>query len=69
MGSEEKLWWIPSRKGMFKVKVFFGALPNVAGSSFPWKSVLRTKAPPRVAFFVWSAVLRKILTLDNLRKR
>jgi hypothetical protein len=24
--------------------------------------------PPRVAFFVWTTVLRKILTMDNLRK-
>ena len=29
----------------------------------------RTKSPPRAAFFVWSAALGKILTLDNLRKR
>ena len=59
MGSEDKL----SKKGMFKVKEFFGALSNVACSGFPWKSVWRTKAPPRAAFFVWSVVLRKILTL------
>jgi hypothetical protein len=31
--------------------------------------VWRTKAPPISVFFVWSAVLGKILTLDNLRKR
>jgi hypothetical protein len=31
--------------------------------------VWRTKSPPRAAFFVWSAALRKILTLDNLWKR
>ena len=29
----------------------------------------RMQAPPRVAFFVWSTGLDKILTLDNLRKR
>jgi hypothetical protein len=29
----------------------------------------RTKAPPKATFFVWSAALGKILTLDNLRKR
>ena len=27
------------------------------------------KAPLRVAFFVWTAALGKILTLDSLRKR
>jgi hypothetical protein len=29
----------------------------------------RTQAPLRVAFFVWSVGLDKILTLDNFRKR
>jgi hypothetical protein len=36
---------------------------------FPWKSIWRTKAPVKVAFFAWSAALGKILTIDNLRKR
>jgi hypothetical protein len=31
--------------------------------------VWRTQAPPRAAFFTWSAALGKILTVDNLRKR
>jgi hypothetical protein len=35
----------------------------------PWKSIWKSKAPTRVAFFVWTAVLGKILTLDNLRKK
>ena len=35
----------------------------------PWKSIWKSKAPTRVAFFVWMAVLGKILTLDNLRKK
>jgi hypothetical protein len=38
-------------------------------SSFPWKSIWKVKVLPRMAFFVWTATLRKILTLDNLRKR
>jgi hypothetical protein len=37
--------------------------------SFPWKNIWRVKAPTRVAFFVWSATLGKILTHDNLLKR
>ena len=36
---------------------------------FPWKSVWKVRAPPRVAFFVWTAAHGKILTMDNLRKR
>ena len=30
---------------------------------------MEIKTPPRVAFFVWNAVLGKILIIDNLRKR
>jgi hypothetical protein len=35
----------------------------------PWKIIWKSKAPPRVAFFVWMAVLGKILLMDNLRKK
>ena len=59
----------PPKKGIFKVKYFFGALSIVEGRVFPWKSLWRTKSPPRVVLFVWSVTLGKILTLDNLRKR
>jgi hypothetical protein len=68
-GSEDKLWWIPSKKGLFKVGSFFSSLACDVRSHFPWKSVWRTQAPPRAAFFAWSAALGKILTGDNLRKR
>jgi hypothetical protein len=45
------------------------ALTIIVGSPFPWKSVWRGKTHSRVAFFVWTAALGRILTLDNLRKR
>ena len=38
---------------------------NSASVVGPWKS----KAPPIMAFFMWTSVLEKILTLDNLRKK
>jgi hypothetical protein len=66
---EDRLWWISSKRGLFKVKDFFIALTCNDYRRFPWKSVRRTQAPPRAGFFVWSAALGKILTLDNLRKR
>ena len=44
-------------------------LPNHPQGNFPWKRVWKAKAPSRVAFFVWTAALGKILTMDNLRKR
>jgi hypothetical protein len=51
------------------VKSFYNILISNVSVPFPWKSIWRTKAPPRVAFFVWSAALGKILTMDNLRKK
>ena len=51
-GIQDKLWWIPSKRGTFKVKDFFRALSRAEGRGFPWKSVWRTKSLPRVAFFV-----------------
>jgi hypothetical protein len=49
---------------IFEVSFFYQALSSLVGFSFPWRS----KAPSRVAFFVSTATLRRILTLDNLRK-
>ena len=37
--------------------------------SFLWKSILKAKVPLRVSFFVWTAALGRICTVDNLRKR
>jgi hypothetical protein len=65
----DRLWWVSSKKGLFKVKSFFSSLTCSGDSRFPWKCVWQTQAPPRAAFFTWSAALGKILTMDNLRKR
>jgi hypothetical protein len=51
------------------VRSYYVVLIRKNGPSFPWKSIWHVKAPTRVAFFVWSAALGKILTHDNLRKR
>ena len=42
---------------------------STASESFLWKIIWRSKIPPRVSFFSWTAVLGKILSTDNLRKR
>jgi hypothetical protein len=68
-GGVDKLWWLHSRKGLFEVKTFYRALSPLGFSSFPWKSIWRSKAPHRVAFFAWSAAWGKIFTVDNLRRR
>jgi hypothetical protein len=67
-GSKDELLWVPSKRGIFKVKSFLCSL-CYEESRFPWKSVWRTQAPLRAAFFAWLAALGKILTLDNLRKQ
>jgi hypothetical protein len=32
------------------------------------EKVFRSQVPPRVAFFVWTAAMGRVLTIDNLRK-
>jgi hypothetical protein len=67
-----KICWIPSKRKSFEVKSYYQVLSHPSSNvraSFPWKGIWKVKAPPRVAFFVWTAILGKILTLDNLRKR
>jgi hypothetical protein len=50
------------------VKSYYHVLFTPVSFHFLWKSIWKVKAPSRVEFFVWMAVLGKILTLDNLRK-
>ena len=45
------------------------ALLGVCTQSFPWRSIWEQKVPSKVAFFVWTAALGTILTIDNLRKK
>ena len=45
----------PSHKGIFDVRSFYKILANKDNPSFPRKSIWRTKAPLKVAFFAWSA--------------
>jgi hypothetical protein len=63
LGDEDRIGW------SLKCKSFYQVLTSLNGSHFSWKSILRVKAPSRVAFFVWTTTLGKILMLDNLRKR
>jgi hypothetical protein len=64
----DRLWWVSSKRGMFKVKSFFSSLACSEGSRFLLKSVWRTQALSMVAFFAWSTALGKILIMDNLRE-
>ena len=61
--------WRGSSKEGFQVKSYYRALLPMSDRSVPWKSIWKTKAPPRVSFFVWAAALGHILTIDNLRRQ
>ena len=68
-GGVDKICWIPLKRKNFEVKSYYQVMVNPAPIIGHWKSIRKSKVPPRVAFFVWTAVLGKILTLDNLRKK
>jgi len=65
---EDKMCCIPTRNKSFEVKSYYKVLLSPIQSSFLWKSIWKVKVPLRVAFFVWTATLGKILTLDNLER-
>jgi hypothetical protein len=75
VGRVDRICWTPSKRKCFEVRSFFSVLSPVSDryevgcSSFPWKGIWKVKVLLRVSFFVWTASLGKILTLDNLRKR
>jgi len=56
----------PVQKGVFGVKSFYNVIGCHDGVHFSWKIVWRNYVLLRVAFFVWSAALEKILTMDSL---
>ena len=61
-------WKLSPDKG-FQVKSYYKELSSMGVGCFPWKSIWKTKVPPRVGFFSWIAAMGKILTADNLRRR
>jgi hypothetical protein len=63
---EDQVCWSPSRRGCFEVKSYYKIISLKTPMVFPWKSIWKARAPPWVAFFVWTAAHGKILTIDNL---
>ena len=66
---EDKMCWAPAKSKGFEVSSYYQALLDVCTQSFPLRSVWKQKVPSRVTFFVWTAALGTILTIDNLRKK
>jgi hypothetical protein len=48
------------RREIFEVKSYYKLKVNLVPVDGPWKIILKSKVPPRVAFFTWTAVLGKI---------
>lgn len=61
--------WEGSKSKAFSVKSFSLMLSQNNRSDFLWKTLWKSVAPSRVAFFVWEAANEAILTEDNLRTR
>ena len=61
--------WSLRGTGVCGVQSYYGVLQAPRKIYFPWRRIWCVKAPKQVAFFVWTAAWRKILTNDNLRKR
>lgn len=56
-------------RGDFKVSSYYKALVPTGVAKFPQKGIWKLKFLTRVAFFIWTASLGRILTAENLQKR
>uniref|UniRef100_A0A2N9EFE5 Reverse transcriptase domain-containing protein n=1 Tax=Fagus sylvatica TaxID=28930 RepID=A0A2N9EFE5_FAGSY len=65
----DRVCWYGSQEKGFQVKSFYNAMLPQTAAVGPWKNIWKPKVPTRVAFFVWTAALDRILTTDNLRRR
>jgi hypothetical protein len=66
---QDQICWKPAVSKIFQVRSFYLVLSSREGVLFPWKCIWKPKVPPRVAFFIWTVALGRILTADNLRRR
>ena len=66
---KDTIYWGLAKSKCFTVGSYYRALSGTCHVSFPWKIIWKSRAPPRVASFVWTASLGRIMTIDNLWKR
>jgi len=66
---EDARMWSASKDGLFLVSSFFSALSIKLRERSDVCSLWKLKAPPRVVIFRWLALRKRILTMDNLRRR
>jgi hypothetical protein len=67
-GDIDIICWKPSSLKIFYVNSFYKSLLSPVHRYYPWKSVWKPLAPSKVNFFIWTASLWKVLTIDYLRK-
>ena len=54
-GGKDKICWTPLKRKNFEVKSYYKMKINSKPVDGPRKSIWKSKAPPRVVFFVWTA--------------
>ena len=68
-GGEDIRLWKASKDGSFRVSCFFSAITGRINGRNPMASIWKIKAPPRAIVFGWLVLRKRILTMDNLRRR
>uniref|UniRef100_A0A2N9IE81 Reverse transcriptase zinc-binding domain-containing protein n=1 Tax=Fagus sylvatica TaxID=28930 RepID=A0A2N9IE81_FAGSY len=68
-GVLDTICWKHDVRKEFSVNSFYQCLLSPTHRDYPWRSVWKPRVPPKVNFFIWTASLGKVLTIDNLRKR
>lgn len=67
----DKLRWDSDKDGKYSVKASYviSFAPNGVLDNWPWKLIWKTKLPPKIICFSWTALHEACLTQDNLKKR
>ena len=68
-GVLDTICWKHASQKEFSVNSFYQCLLSPTHRDYPWKSVWKPRVPSIVNFFIWTAPLGKVLTIDNLWKR
>ncbi|KAF5465994.1 hypothetical protein F2P56_015953, partial [Juglans regia] len=64
----DQLCWRQTTSKKFTVRSFYKVILNQHHTGFPWRRIWKVHVPSKVAFFVWTAAIGNIQTIDNLRK-
>ena len=65
----DRLWWKKAKNGSYYVKTGLDLLEGGRQQLVPIKMLWNPIVPTKVGFFTWEVWWRKILTMDQLKKR